>query len=48
MNGSVEISRIGCVAHTMLAADSNFGLVILSSSSSLGTFSLGSLLCCLS
>ena len=48
MNGSVEISRIGCVAHTMLAADANFGLVILSSSSSLGTFSLGSLLCCLS
>ena len=41
MNGLVEISRIGCVAHTMLAADANFGPVIpFSSSSSLGTFSL--------
>ena len=48
MNGLVEISRIGCVAHTMLAAEANFGLVIPSYSSSLGTFSLGSLLCCLS
>ena len=34
MNGLVEISRIGCVAHTMLAALASFGLVIPSSSSS--------------
>ena len=48
VNGLVEISRIGCVALTMLAADLNFGPGIPSSSSSLDTFSLGHLLCCLS